>query len=144
MVQHEPLTLLRMAQDWEQALFQSWGGREQAWLDELTQDLAELKVHLEARSTPSEHQLLAPVEGTKRERSPGLAREVQGLRSDSDDLLDRVDALEKQLQRASTTNRDILAIHLAGWELLQELRQVDESESKLVLETAMRDTGGEN
>lgn len=125
----------------EKALASPTVKRQQNWLDDLRSALTRVDGILFRMSTPSEKQLLAPVDAAHRDLSPKLTRQVESLRGGVRVLSDQLNTLLVKLHGAPVNSNNMCELRSAGECLAKELRTINAAETSLVLETAMRDTG---
>src|SRR5262245_35728425 len=141
MSKHKREPLLPAADHLGQALAGRWEDGAQTWLDAVRQALTQMDGILFRLAVPSERQLLAPVEPPLRDLSPRLAREVESLREESRRMSEQVNTLLAKLHGAPADGAVFQELRSAGKKLVAAVRAFDEAENKLVIETALRDTG---
>lgn len=135
----DPLTVA--AEHLKETLAMPRQGSERAWLDSLRHALTQLDGELFRRKAPSEAQLLKPVDQPSQQGSPGLSREVQALRDELAALSSKLNALLAEAGPASDPDA-VAALNLGVQELLQAISHFQTTENHLVMETALRETGG--
>jgi hypothetical protein len=133
--------LLRAADHLEHELASRWEEGAQTWLDAVREALTEMDGILFRLSVPSERQLLAPVEAPQRDLSPRLAREVESLRGELRHMTEQVNTLLVKVHGAPGDHAVFQELRHAGEKLVTAVRAFHEAENKLVIETALRDTG---
>jgi hypothetical protein len=132
-----------------QALSAAMSGHERVWVETLQEILAQMEPALRQHraGTKADGGALAEVDETR----PTLARQADEVRSDHDELLGQVVALNRQVQLATAAFSDgatsgadagFVAIRQQAEKILDGLQENRATETKLVQESVNTDIGG--
>lgn len=135
---HDPLRLAVSVL--RRALKQPWANRSRAWLEEMQAALSQVETALCGMPAATAGRILAPVEQPVQHVSPGLVRDTQKLRQDHVELWREVN----QLLQEAHESADFPRLYEQGDKLAAGLEAYVHHESRLVLESVNRDTGGED
>jgi hypothetical protein len=133
--------LLRALELLSQALAAQAAGREQAWVSGTADALAQveqgLRQHLAAAAVPDGP--LPEVDQTR----PGLVRRSEEVNHEEEELLQQVVALRQELQSAAPAaiGPDLAAVRQRAERIAADLRQLQEAETDLILESVNTDIG---
>ena len=119
-------------------LSQPWSDRPRAWLQELKNSLALVEKLLVQMPAATMGKILAPVAQPTQQISPGLARDLAGVRQDHLALWQQVDLLLSDAE----TMYDLHGLEERVEELTVALAEYFHVENELVLEATNRETGG--
>jgi hypothetical protein len=136
---NEPL--LTEAEQLETILTQPCDGQETAWVDEFTHVLMQVENSLSQHRTISEGRLLGCAAPSNRGPFASLPRHVKALRRSLETIQGQLHGLLDTVQTSFLTHEKLERLQREGTVIMQSLRKVHNTETALMMEIAMRDTG---